>query len=109
MKAKLNQGILDTYKAINLFGSNYTLKAKSSAFRKPQESPHKPEVLCSKIIEKNLSFIANEREKQKYGINDKQGLRLMKRNTVTAHMLEKRQVTRKNRTAQLIKGRKNLL
>ena len=51
MKAKLNQGILDTYKAINLFGSNYTLKAKSSAFRKPQESPHKPEVLCSKIIE----------------------------------------------------------
>lgn len=48
MKAKLNQGILDTYKAINLFGSNYTLKAKSSAFRKPQESPHKPEVLSLK-------------------------------------------------------------
>lgn len=54
MKVKLNQGILDTYKAINLFGSNYTVKAKSSAFRKPQESPHKPEVLCSKIIEKPL-------------------------------------------------------
>ena len=41
MKAKLKQGILDTYKAINLFGSNYTLKTNSSAMRKPQESPQK--------------------------------------------------------------------
>lgn len=64
MKAKLNQGILDTYKAINLFGSNYTLKAKSSAFRKPQESPHKPEVLCSKIIEKPL-FLSKWKRKAK--------------------------------------------
>ena len=31
----------------------------------------------------------------------------MKRNTVVAHMLEKRQVNEKNRTAQLIKKRKN--
>lgn len=64
MKAKLNQGILDTYKAINLFGSNYTLKAKSSAFRKPQESPHKPEVLCSKIIEEP-PFLSEWKKKAK--------------------------------------------
>ena len=97
MKAKLQQGILDTSKAINLFGSNYTLKAKSSAFIKPQESPHKPEVLCSKIIEKPLSFKMKEK-RQKYGINDKKkkkGPGLVKRKTVPAHMLEKRQVPEK--------------
>lgn len=64
MKVKLNRGILDTYKAINLFGSNYTVKAKSSAFRKPQESPHKPEVLCSKIIGKPL-FLSKWKRKAK--------------------------------------------
>lgn len=37
----------------------------------------------------------NERERHKYGINDNQGPGLMKRKTVTAPMLEKRQVTEK--------------
>lgn len=87
MKAKLNQGILDTYKAINLFGSNYTLKAKSSTFRKPQESPHKPEVFCSTIIEKPL-FLSKWKRKAKYGITDMQGPNLVGKNIVTTHMLE---------------------
>jgi hypothetical protein len=51
MKAKLKQGILDTYKAINLFGSNYTLKTNSSAMRKPQESPQKARCFVPKYPE----------------------------------------------------------